>query len=92
MPTLPDGWITFQARGPVVKSKGLNGTPSQAVARTQLCHLGELSIGGERVSTPHHDKGPKTYATGLVTRLDIRAWRNMGACQECLSLYGQLPA
>jgi hypothetical protein len=92
MPTLPYGWITFQARGPVIKSKALNGSLSQAVPRSQLCHLGELSVGGERVSTPQHSKGPKTYATGLVTRMDIGAWRKMGACQECLRVYGQLPA
>ena len=57
MPTLPYGWITFQARGPVVKSKAPNGGLSQAVTRAQLCHLGELSVGGERVSTPQHSKG-----------------------------------
>ena len=59
MPTLPYGWITFQARGPVVKSKAPNGGLSQAVTRAQLCHLGELSVGGERVSTPQHSRAQK---------------------------------
>lgn len=92
MPSLPDGWIAFQAPGPPLKSKALTGSLYQSVSPTKLCHLGQVSVGGDRVSTPHHTKGPKTYARGLITPIGLESWRNMGACEDCHRVYTGLPS
>lgn len=90
-PTLPDGWIAFEAKGPLIKSKALTGSLYQRGTPTKVCHLGQLSADGASVSTPHHVKGPRSYPVAVVTLIDIGAWRGMGACAECQRLYAELP-
>jgi hypothetical protein len=91
MPTLPNGWIGFEIRERL-PSDTLTGSLHQQWVPVTICHLGEVSAGGDSVSTPHHARGPKTYSMAAVTRMDIGAWRTMGACQECHRVYAQLPA
>ena len=91
MPTLPDGWIVFEALGPSIKSKELTGSLFQSVTMTKLCHLGWLVPDGSVVVVPHHSKSPKSYHIEIVTTIGPESWREMG-CVDCQRAYAQLPA